>query len=309
MADPSPVHLRTFLAVARHLSYTRAAREIFLSQPAVSRQIQQLEADLGVSLFERIGRQLHLTGAGQSLEREAAALLAHLERVAESVALHRSAGAGRVRIGAGTTPGTYLLPPVIERFHRRRPELELDYVVGRSRRVEQMILRNEADLGFIGGPPSSAELVSTVVARDEIHCFCGPSHDLASRRRLRPSALSGQRWIAREAGSATRELFEAWLAGQGIAARRSTETASPEAVRTLVAAGLGLGYMSRLALEEDYERGRLARLGIAGLNLRRSIHMVRHRDKRVSPALAEFIKEAGRTLRFTPPRSGEAAGG
>ena len=108
MATLNPSHLRTFLAVKKHLSFTRAAEDVYLSQPAVSRQIQQLERDLGVSLFEQIGKSLHVTDAGTTLAQEAERLLASLDRVTESVTEHRSAEKGRLRIGAGTTPGFYI---------------------------------------------------------------------------------------------------------------------------------------------------------------------------------------------------------
>lgn len=285
----NPTLLRTFLAVRKHLSYTRAADEVYLSQPAVSRQIQQLERELGVPLFEQIGRTLHVTDAGSTLACEAEKLLADMERVAESVAAHRALDAGTLRIGAGTTPGFYLLPPIVGVFHRKYPGVEIDYVVEQSRGVEQKVLRNELDLGFIGGPPLSDYLLAETVAEDEIVCFASPSHPLADRRRINVKALGGETWIVRRPGSATRELFEAWLASAGGETGRTIELGCPEAVRSLVAAGVGIGYMSNLAIDADLRRKRLKQLAILGLKLRRRIYLIRHSDKHVSPLLKAFL--------------------
>ncbi len=207
----NPVHLRTFLTVLKHLNYTRAAEELFLSQPAVSRQIRQLERNLGLRLFEQIGKTLSLTDAGRTLADEAGQLLGSLERVAEAVRSHQSAERGRLRIGASSTPGLYLLPPVLGRFHAKYPDVELQYTIENSLCIEQKILRNELDLGFLGVHPSHRELVAEKLLDDEIICFSKASHRLAKRRRIDAGTLAGETWIIREKGSATRRRFESWL--------------------------------------------------------------------------------------------------
>ena len=285
----NPEHLKTFLAVRKHLSYTRAAEERFLSQPAVSRQIQQLSRELGVSLFELIGKSVHLTDAGRTLAQEAERLLADIDRVAESVARNRSAESGRLRIGAGTTPGFYLLPAALGRFARKAPGVELHYTVEDSHSIEQKILRNELDLGFVGVAPRSEEIVAEPFAEDEIICLASPSHALAAKKRIDVKSLERETWILRHRGSATRELFESWLAKQGGAVGRTIELGCPEAVRSLVVAGVGFTYMSRLAVGTELRRKRLQRLPVKGLRLRRTIFVIRHVDKHVSPVLEAFL--------------------
>lgn len=282
--------LRTFLAVRKHLSYTRAAEEVYLSQPAVSRQIQQLERDLGVSLFEQIGKKLCVTDAGQTLAAQAQTLLSNLDRVAESVAAHQSLDTGRLRIGAGTTPGFYLLPQLLGRFHRQHPGIELDYAVDNSRAVEQMVLHNDVDLGFIGGPPSHDILLTEPIAKDEVVCFVGKSHKLAGSKSVSAKQLDGQTWIIRRHGSATRELFESWLSRSGCKIGRTIELGCPEAIRSIVAAGIGIGYLSSLAIAAELRGKRLKQLSVAGLKLTRTIHLVRHADKHLSPAIRKFLE-------------------
>ncbi len=292
MSTLNPTHLKTFLAVAGHMSFTRAAEEVFLSQPAVSRQVQQLERDLKTPLFEHIGKTLHLTDAGRTLVPEAQRLLANLERVAESVAAHRSLETGTLRIGAGTTPGFYLLPDLLGRFHRRFRGVEIDYVVENSHGIEQKILRNEIDLGFVGARPTSGDVLYEPIAADEIICIAGPTHPLAKRKRIAPRLLESETWVVRRRGSATRALFEAWLRDVGVSVGRTIELGCPEAVRSLVAAGIGFSYMSRLAVAPELRGKRLTKLPVTGLRLKRSIYLIRHADKRLTPAMQTFLRHA-----------------
>lgn len=285
--DVSPRHLRTFLAVCKHLSFTRAAEERFLTQPAVSRQMKQLERALGAPLFETIGKSIGLTDAGRALRPLAENLLGQIERMAEVVGAYRGAERGRLRIGASTTPGYYILPPVIGRFHQQHPKIELDYVVENSLVVERRIVHNELDLGFVGGHLSDDTLCIERLTDDELVCFCGASHPLAGRRRIPPGGLRGQTWVVREKGSATREMFERWTSG-GMESAQIVELNSPEAIKALVREGVGLSFMSIHGLRKELREGSLRRLPIAGLKLKRPILVVRHPGKHVSPAMESF---------------------
>ena len=285
----NPVHLRTFLAVLKHLNYTRAAEELFLSQPAVSRQIRQLEQDLGLRLIEQIGKSLNLTDAGRTLADEAGKLLGNLERVTEVVRSHRSAECGRLRVGASSTPGLYLLPQVLGRFHADYPDVELHYVIENSLHIEQKIVRNELDLGFLGVHPSHHELMAEKLLDDEIVCFSNASHRLAKRRRIDATTLAGETWIIREKGSATRRRFESWLAKAGGTLGSVIELQGPEAVKALVAAGVGISFMSIHGLKRGIRRRQFKKLLVTGLRLERPICLVRHADKHTSPTMETFL--------------------
>jgi DNA-binding transcriptional LysR family regulator len=286
-----PKLLKTFLAVRRHGSFTEAAREEFLTQPAISRRIRQLEAELGVRLFEQLGKSLHLTDAGRVLASEAEKLLGSIERSAEAVRAVRSVEHGSLRIGASSTPGFYLLPRIVGRFHRRFPGVDIGYAVENSLGIEERILRNELDLGFVGAHLSHADLRLDPVLEDEVVCFAHPSHPLARRARIDPKDLRGALWVVRERGSATRRLVEAWLAERGVRIERTIELGCPETVKALVAGGVGISAISIHGLRER-SRGRLARLPVAGLRLRRPIYLVRHADKHVSPVMEAFLGDA-----------------
>lgn len=285
----NPHLLRTFLAVRRHRNYTRAAEEVLLTQPAVSRQVRQLEEELGVRLFEQIGKSLHTTDAGETLAAEAEKLLGAMERTAEAVRFHGSAERGSIRIGASATPGFYLLPGILGRFHRRYPKVALHYTVENSLRIEQKIVRNELDLGFVGAHPANEDLELKPILEDEIVCFTSPSNPLAKVRQIAPDALGNEVWIIREKGSATRQLFEDWLSSKKGAIRKSIEMTCPETCKALVKAGIGLSFMSIYGLRSEFRSRRLVRVPVTGMSLKRPIFLARHSDKRNSPVMESFL--------------------
>jgi DNA-binding transcriptional LysR family regulator len=297
-ADPDL--LRTFLAVHRRRNLTRAAEDLLLSQPAVSRRLERLERSLGLDLFERLGKRLHPTEAGEALAREAASLLGAAGRLAEAVRAHRTGEEGRLRIGASTTPGLYLLPPALLRFRARFPKVEVRFEVENSRRIEERIVRNELDLGFVGARLTHAALRTRVVARDRIVLYAGERHPLAARRPPSPADLAEATCVAREPGSATRRLVDAWLARARVRPRDEVEIRCPEAAKVLVREGLGFSYMSASGLAGPGGAG-LAVLPLGADRLQRPIFLARHADKRVSRAMTAFLAEAAAAL-SAPPR-------
>lgn len=159
-----------------------------------------------------------------------------------------------------------------------------------SLRIQQRIVRNECDLGFVGASLCDDDLQLEVLVEDEIVCFAGPSQPLARRRRMDPRALEGETWVIREKGSATRQLFESWLASVGGRIGRTIELGCPEAVKALVSAGVGFSYMSVHGLTEEIRRKRLVKLPVTGLGLKRPIYLVHHRSKRASPVMEAFLE-------------------
>jgi len=286
----NPELLKTFLAIAKHASFTRGAQERLLTQPAVSRQIKQLEQGFGVALFERLGKSVHLSEAGRTLAPLAARILAQLDRVIETVQGCGTAEHGRLRIGASTTPGYYVLPPVLGRFRREHPGVELHFTVENSHAIESRILHNELDLGFVGARLTNEALLIEPIGRDEIICFCGASHPFARKRRLPPKSLADATWIVRERGSATRQLFEKWLSAARVSMRHVIELSSPEAIKALVREGVGISFMSIHGLKAELHDGQLKRIAIPGRRLTREIYLVHHADKYVSPTMRSFLQ-------------------
>ena len=290
-----PSWLTTFLAVAEHLNYTRAAEALHLTQPAVSRQVQALHRTVGVALVEKVGKTLALTDAGHAFLREAQRLRGDLARAGEVIAALRGGTAGRLRVGASTTPGLYVLPPLLGPFLRARPQAELTYLLANTLAIEEALLRNEIDVGFVGGHLARAELAAQPLVGDEVLVYASRSHPLARLRAAEPERLVQETFVMREPGSATRRAFETWLAHRGLQLSRVIELACPEGIKRLVAAGMGVAISSCQGLERG--GGELKLLKVPGLDIRRELLVVRHKDKVLSPLLQELVATVRRGAR------------
>ncbi|MCK6480507.1 MAG: LysR substrate-binding domain-containing protein [Planctomycetes bacterium] len=282
--------LRVFAAVARHLHYTRAARELGLSQPAVSARIDFLQRDLGVQLLRRAGRGMALTSAGEVLAEEAVKVLARVETARQAVEEVKGLLRGRLRIGASTTPGIYIVPRAAALFAKEHPGVALEVRVQNSLAIEEAVTRGEIHAGVVGGRLSGKDLVSEPFGDDHLVLFCGAGHPLAGKRTLELAEVLEHPFAMRERGSATRERFERWLGERGRACRVGVEFGSPEAVKHAVAEGAWLGALSRVSIAWEAEAGRLRELRVKGLDLARKFHVVRHREGEGGRALEEFLR-------------------
>jgi DNA-binding transcriptional LysR family regulator len=269
------------------LHFRVAAERLGVTQSAVSQQIAALEKDLGTPLFERIGRRVYLTAAGQLLAREAVKVLSSVSR-ARDVVSAVSKGAGRLRVGASTTPGIYLLPEVLGVFRKDFPLVELEFRIANSTQIEALAVANEFDLGVCGFKPTHDELFEIELGEDRVVAVASPA--LAGKtRRLRPDELTRWPLVGRERGSATRMAVERSLAELGVVLAPAYELPSPEAVMRAAEAGLGFAFVSALGLADAVKARRLIQLQVEGLSLRRHLFAVHHRDKQVTPAMRELV--------------------
>jgi DNA-binding transcriptional LysR family regulator len=283
-----PSWLTTFLAVAEHLNFTRAAEALFLSQPAVSRQMKALQQTLGTPLVERVGRSLELTDAGRAFLPQALRLRGDLERAKEALQEVEAGHVGRLRIGASTTPGLYVLPPALGPFLRARPRVDLQFRLANTLAIEEALLGNELDLGFVGGHLASADLSSEPLVGDEILVYSARAHPLARLKRVRPERLVQETFVMRESGSATRRALESWLAARGLELSRVIELSGPEAIKRMVAAGVGVAISSCQGLPA--KGGPFRVLRVPGLDMRRTLLAVWHRGKVLSPLAQDFVR-------------------
>lgn len=279
--------LRTFRALAESLHFRRTADKLHISQSAVSQQISALEEELGVPLVERIGRRTFLTPAGTILVEEAGKVLAAVERAEEAVRAYGAGEVDRVRLGASTTPGVYIVPAALGAFRAALPLVELTFRIANSADIEHGLVSNELDLGVVGEDIAHAELFQVAIGEDEIIAVAAP--DLAGRKRIKTSDLEKLPVLAREAGSATRRYVDAGLGKVGLKVKPAFELPSPEALVRAAAAGLGIAFVSRHVAASDLAAKRLVTVRIDGLRLIRPITAAYHRDKRVSPAMQQLI--------------------
>jgi DNA-binding transcriptional LysR family regulator len=281
-------HLTIFHAVAQAGSMTQGAELLDISQPAVSKQVRQLERALGVHLFDRIGRRVHLSDAGEVLANYARLLFALEHEAEEAMADVRAVGRGKLVIGASTTIGTYLLPSVLAEFWRRHPNVELFVEIGNTAQVHRRLIGHELDIGLTEGLVDEPELDAEVFHRDELVVIASPSHRLAGKRRVPPTALQEEPFVLREEGSGTRAVEERALAQLKLPLRVAMALGSTEAIKRVVAEGVGLAIVSRMAVRTECAAGTLAVLRVAGLRLQRPLHVVRRRGRRDGPALRAF---------------------
>lgn len=281
--------LEVFYAVARLGSFSRAAEELYTSQPNVSKHVRQLEAELGTALFHRLGGGIELTDAGRAVYHYAQQVLdltAEMQRtLAELEGLER----GYLRLGASSTPGLYLLPEMMAAFGRRYSGLEVSLSIGNSAAVVEGVLAGKTDLGFMGGFVETAGLQVQPFVADEVVLIAPPEHWLSGRTEVAARDLAGETFIVREAGSGTCQVMEGALERLGIHPRRRLELHGCEAVKRAVAAGLGLSFISRYAIGLELEQGVLTVLPGPGLTLPRQLYVISRKDARLSSAALAFL--------------------
>lgn len=288
MAKPSlTLHrLELFLAVLDQGGVGRAAKARNISQPAVSEHLRGLEAYFGVPLLERHGRSVRPTPAARVLEpfaRQAVGLLRSAERAAADF---RGLRSGSLTIGASTTPGTYLLPAVLGRFHAAYPGLALSLQVGDTREIERWVTTGQVELGVIGEAPLIPGLEAERWVQDELVLIVPRGHSFARQRDVRAPAIAGEPYIAREEGSSTRGVAERYLGRLGVALTPAMELGSTEAIREAVASGLGVALVSRHAvLARDR---RIVAVRFAGSRWTRDLLIVQRTGTPLGPAAATF---------------------
>ncbi|MEK7879004.1 MAG: selenium metabolism-associated LysR family transcriptional regulator [candidate division NC10 bacterium] len=283
--------LEVFLAVAQAKSFRGATERLALSQPGLSQHIKELEEDLGAPLFDRLGRSVSLTEAGRLLEAYAQRLFATAEDAKLAIGELRGLRRGKLQLGGSTTPGIYLLPPIIGKFHARYPEIEVSLRIANTREIEREIQSNGLDLGIVGG--HIAEERETCVEAnidDELVLIVPPTHRLFRRREVAPAELAKERLIMRESGSATRQVAERLLRKAGVELKAVMELGHTEAIKQGVMAGLGVAIVSIHAVGAERRTGRLGCVRFKGLPLCRHFHVIRHQAKRLSPAARAFIE-------------------
>jgi predicted ATPase/DNA-binding transcriptional LysR family regulator len=278
--------LRAFAAIARCGSVSAAAKELYVSQPAVSKHLASLEAETGRSLVTRGREGAALTPAGQVLADfvlRAEALLANAGRALEAGA---DAETGTLSIAASGIPGTYLLPDLLMTFRESYPAVELDFDVTTSGGALELVRAHQVELGVVGGLTPPPELESEPLVEDEIVLIGPPS---LGGRRLRPKELEGFTWLFREEGSATRAAVETARWEMGLHSVRMLELQSWEAVKLGVARGAGIAAISRLALDLELEAGRLVILDVPRWRLQRTISVIYTRGVPLTPPADRFL--------------------
>jgi DNA-binding transcriptional LysR family regulator len=283
--------LEALVAVVERQNFTRAAKALGITQPAVSFQIRSLEDDLGAQLLERLGRQVRLTTAGEVVYAEAKNILAAKERIHDALASHSSLQSGKVVVGASTIPGEYVLPRLAGEFKALHPGVQIALRIGESSRVAEWLLDRTVDLGVVGVAVENPQLRFTRIFSDELVVVIPVGHPLAAASEVALGQLLKEPFVLRGAGSGTRQVFEQALVEAGLSPNRLNavmELDTTRAVLSAVEAGVGVSVVSRWAVDE---LGRTLMVRpVAGGHLIRELFLAENTARYMSPAAKRFAE-------------------
>jgi DNA-binding transcriptional LysR family regulator len=283
-------HLAIFLAVAETGNLTRAGERLHISQPAVSKQLRELEKSLGMALFHRLSTGVRLTEGGEVLldyARQIFALEVEIERALNEL---RDLERGHLTIGASTTIGVYLLPEICSVFRAHFPGIELNLEIANTQQIQNLLLNNKVDLGLTEGFIPSPDIQSEVLGEDEIIVIAAPGSALFQEKTLTLSRLLREPIISRESGSGTRAVVESALRDKGFSSPPRLSLGSTEALKRAAMAGDGIAFVSRLTVETELESGALRQLFIEDFQIRRPLQRLRLAGKYEGRAVREFLR-------------------
>ncbi len=281
--------LRVFGAVARHLSFSRAAEELYLTQPAVSMQIKQLEDNIGLPLFEQLGKKIYLTDAGRELSQYSRSIAQQLKEMEEVLDQLKGLERGRLLVSVVST-AKYFVPGLLARFQKMHPKVAASIYVANREHVLKHLADNEVDLAILGRPPQGMDLQAEPIMENPLVCVAAPDHPLAKQKRISLSRLAQESFLVREAGSGTRNAMERFFSEHEIPLNRSMEMDTNEAIKAVVGAGLGLSVISLHTCELEVETGRLVVLNVEGFPIVRNWYLVHRTQKRLT-AVAQSFRE------------------
>jgi len=290
--DLNLYQLKVFHSVARYSSYSKAGQALSLSQPAVSRQVAGLEKSLGLDLFTRRGRQVMLTDAGRCLYDFADRIENLVEQAERAMAQFKDLERGEVLLGASTTIGSYVLPSLLQSFRKRYPNIEISLRLGNSTAIEQLLLAGGVDLGFVGRPLQNPSLHFEPYMEDELVLAISPDHPLNNKKKVSLAEIARETLIWREKGSATREATEAYLSGHHIRAAKTMEIGDSEAIKRLVAAGIGTTFISKYAIAMELAANVLKVASGDEIKIARRFYLAHAKDRHLFPTALAFINFA-----------------
>ena len=279
--------LQVFEKVANHLNYSRAAEELYLSQPAVSMQIKQLETSIGLPLFEQMGKKVFLTEAGRELfhyARSIAQQLAEMEAVFDEM---KGLGKGKFTLSVVNT-ANYFTPKLLARFCQRHPSINVILQVANRDAVLKQLADNSTDLAILGQPPDGLDLSAELFLDNPLVVIAPPGHPLVNLKRVKFDRLAEETFLSREQGSGTRSAMERVFEQHKIQPHISMEMETNEAIKQAVQAGMGLGILSLHSIELELETGRLAMLNVENFPLLRHWFVAHRSNKRLSSAALAF---------------------
>ncbi|MFT4024153.1 MAG: LysR family transcriptional regulator [Flavihumibacter sp.] len=269
--------LQVFYTVAKKLNFTRAAEELFISQPAVTRHIQEIESHFKVQLFERQGSRIKLTTAGKQLQQYAGEVLTRYRQLEFDMGLLTRQHKGAIRIGASTTVAQYVLPPVLAAFHEKFKDIQVTLAIFNTEQVEKALLQKEIDLGVIEGQTKNQQFTYTSFVEDELVLTVNARHPLAKKAAIKPEELLKWPFLLRESGSGTREVLANALRRCGIKINQlipEMQLGNTESMKTYLRHSQALAFLSVHAIAKELENKELSVVEVKGLKINRTFYFI-----------------------------------
>ncbi|WP_237248690.1 LysR family transcriptional regulator [Sideroxyarcus emersonii] len=281
--------LKVFESVARNLSYTRAAEELYLTQPTVSIQLKQLTDIVGQPLLEQIGKRIYLTDTGRELLKVCRDTFEGLSRFEMLVSDMKGVKAGKLRVAVITT-AKYFVPRLLGLFCQRYPGIDVSLKVTNRERILQRMADNQDDIYVLGTPPENMDIQIEPFLENPLVVLAASSHPLAKEKNISPQRLAEEPFLMREPGSGIRLSTEQFFAERGLQLKVRMELGSNEAIKQAVASGLGIAVLSAHTLALDRNSDELAYLDVQGFPIRRNWYWAYPKDKQLSVVAQAFLK-------------------
>jgi len=280
-------HLKIFLSVCESESITKAADKLYISQPAVSKAIKELEDYYGVKLFDRISKQLYLTQSGKKALEYAAHIIKLFDEMESS--LLDTDKAGTLNVGSSMTIGTNFMPLYVKNFKKLYPQFQVHVTIDSSNVIESKVQRNELDFGLIEGIAHISDIISQTYMDDELLIICSPKNALCANENIKIERFLQEPFLLREKGSGTRELFDDVLSSLGYSVSPIWESTNTEALINAVISDLGISVLPRLLVKEKLDKGDLIALHIDNLQFKRKFNIIYHKNKYLTNPAKAFI--------------------
>jgi LysR family transcriptional regulator, transcriptional activator of the cysJI operon len=284
--------LKIFYETAIYLNMTKVAKEMYISQPSISQSINELEAELGVKLFDRIGKKLFLTHEGEVFLNYTRRILNLYDESVKSIRDFADNKKGKIIIGASTTIGIYILPDIIKDFSSKFKDIEISLIIENTKNIEKLILENKIDFAYVEGEVHSDEIHKEIAWKDELVFICGDENKLKDFNVVSAKTLEREKFIMREEGSGTREHTEIFLKKNKINFNTFLELGNTEAIKRTVEANLGVGCISYRAIEDNLNLGKLFYFRLEEGKIERDLYFIMHKDKFISNNMRIFIDYA-----------------
>ncbi|MFI3283526.1 MAG: LysR family transcriptional regulator [Erysipelotrichaceae bacterium] len=280
-------HLRILIKVCETGSTTKAAKQLFISQPSVSLAISELEKYYGIQIFNRISKRFYLTEVGKNFLNYATHIIELYDQMENE--FKNSDQIGLFRIGSSVTIGNHLLPTYLAQLKEKHPEVEFKVFINNSTTIEKYVLENIVDIALIEGVVHNEQLIRHEFKKDELEFICSPKHPFANKK-MKLSQLQNEQILLREKGSAARDIFDAVMMRENIKIDPSWESVSNPAILNAVSLNLGISILPSFLIKEDIINHKITTFEVSNLDLTRSFSIIYHKNKFIAGSMKEFIE-------------------